>query len=251
MLHSVIWWLGIGLAFCVLLGGYRAKLLFKYPFFYTYAACVFIASILLYFLYHSQLTVASYDDCYWGAEFLTLVAGYGILLEIFNHVLGPYPGAVKFARTTGIAAFGVIVCFAWLYPTVFPRWSPGTVIEFERDLRTVQALFLGGLLLVVSYYRIAISRNMKGMIAGYGLYIATSLMSLALRSYAGMAFDAFWKITQPVSYDLSLLIWLVALRSYSPTPVADSGIGLDADYQELAARTRSAVRSCLGKTARQ
>lgn len=250
MLHSVIWWLGIGLAFCVLLGGYRAKLLFKYPFFYTYAACVFIASILLYFLYHSQLAVASYDNWYWDAEFLTLVAGYGILLEIFNHVLGPYPGAVKFARTTGIVAFGMVVCFAWLYPRLFPQWSAATSIEFERDLRTAQALFLGGLLVVVSYYRITISRNMKGMIAGYGLYIATSLVSLALRSYAGMAFDAFWKITQPVSYDLSLLIWFVALRSYSPTPVADPGVSLDADYQELAARTRSAVRSYLHKTAR-
>jgi hypothetical protein len=251
MLHSVIWWLGIGLAFVILLGGYRAKLLFKYPFFYTYAACVFVASTLLYFLYDSQLAVPSYNTWYWAAEFLTLVAGYGILLEIFNHVLGPYPGAVKFARTIGIIGFGMVICFAWLYPRLFPQWSLGTTIEFERDLRTVQALFLGGLLVVVSYYRITISRNMKGMIAGYGLYIATSLVSLALRSYAGMPFDNFWKIAQPLSYDLSLLIWLIALRSYSPTPVPDSGISLDADYQELVTRTRSAVRSYLRKTARQ
>jgi hypothetical protein len=250
MLHSVIWWIGIGLAFFVLLGGYRAKVLFKYPFFYTYAICVFIASTLLYFLYHSELTVASYNTWYWAAEFLTLVAGYGILLEILNHVLGPYPGAAKFARTVGIAAFGMVVCFAWVYPALFPRWSPGTTIEFERDLRTVQALFLGVLLVVAAYYRIAISRNMRGMIAGYGLYIATSLVSLALRSYAGMSFDTFWKIAQPLSYDLSLLIWLIALRSYTPTPIPDSGVGLDADYQELVTRTRSAVRSYLRKTAR-
>jgi len=250
MLHSVIWWVGIGLAFFVLLGGYRAKLLLKYPFFYSYAACVFVASTLLYFLYHSQLPVASYDAWYWSAEFLTLVVGYGILLEILNHALGPYPGAAKFARTIGVIAFGIVVCFAWLYPRLFPQWSPGTSVEFERDLRTVQALFLGGLLVVVSYYRIAISRNMKGLIAGYGLYIATSLVTLALRSYAGISFDTFWKIAEPLSYDISLLIWLVALRSYSPTPVPDSGINLDADYQELVARTRSAVRSHFRKTAR-
>jgi hypothetical protein len=248
MLQSVIWWLGIALVLLVLLGGYRARLWLKYPFFYGYAACVFLVWTSLYFPYYTR--ASSYNTWYWAAEFLTLVAGYGILLEIFNHVLGPYPGAVKFARTTGIVAFAVIVCFAWLYPTVFPRWSPGTVIEFERDLRTVQALFLSCLLAVVSYYRITISRNMKGMIAGYGLYIATSLMSLALRSYAGMAFDELWKITQPVSYDLSLLIWFVALRSYSPTPVADQGVSLDADYQQLAAKTRRAVRSYLDRTAR-
>ena len=248
MLHSVIWWLGIALVLLLLLGGYRAKLWFKYPFFYGYAACVFLVWTPLYFPYYSR--VSSYDTWYWAAEFLTLVAGYGILLEIFNHVLEPYPGAAKFARTTGIVTFVVIICFAWLYPTVFPRLSPGTVIEFERDLRTVQALFLGCLVVVVSYYRITISRNMKGLIAGYGLYIATSLVTLALRSYAGMSFDKFWKIAEPLSYDVSLLIWLVALHSYSPTPAADPGVSLDADYQELAARTRSAVRSHLHRTAR-
>lgn len=248
MLQSVIWWVGIVLALLILLGGYRARLLFRYPFFYAYAASVFFVWTVLYFPY--ILRSPSYNSWYWAAEFLTLVVGYGILLEILNHVLGPYPGAAKFARTTGIVAFGMVVCFAWVYPGLFPQWSPGTSIEFERDLRTVQALFLGGLLVVVSYYRIAISRNMKGMIAGYGLYIATSLMTLALRSYAGMSFDIFWKIAEPLSYDISLLIWLVALRSYSPTPVADPGVSLDADYQELAARTRSVVRSYLHKTAR-
>jgi hypothetical protein len=249
MLQSVIWWAGIVLALLILLGGYRAKLLFRYPFFYAYAASVFFVWTVLYFPY--ILWSPSYDSWYWGAEFFTLVAGYGILLEILNHVLAPYPGAVKFARTTGIVAFGMVVCFAWLYPRIFPQWSPGTSIEFERDLRTVQAIFLGGLLVVVSYYRIAISRNMKGMIAGYGLYIATSLMSLALRAYAGMPFDNFWKIAQPLSFDISLLIWLFALRSYSPTPLVDSGIGLDADYQELVARTRGTVRSYLRRAARQ
>jgi len=248
MLQSVIWWLGIVLALLTLLAGYRARLLFRYPFFYAYAASVFLVWTALYFPY--ILRAPSYNRWYWAAEFLTLVAGYGILLEILNHVLGPYPGAAKFARTMGIAAFGMVACFAWAYPALFPRWSPGTTIEFERDLRTVQALFLGGLLVVVSYYRITISRNMRGMIAGYGLYIATSLVSLALRSYAGMSFDTFWKIAQPLSYDLSLLIWLIALRSYTPTPIPDSGVGLDADYQELVTRTRSAVRSYLRKTAR-
>ncbi|HEY6443670.1 MAG TPA: hypothetical protein VIY66_10060 [Candidatus Acidoferrales bacterium] len=248
MLQSVIWWVGIVLALLILVGGYRARLLFRYPFFYAYAASVFFVWTVLYFPY--ILRSPSYNSWYWGAEFLTLVVGYGILLEILNHVLGPYPGAAKFARTIGVIAFALVVCFAWLYPRLFPQWSAGTSVEFERDLRTVQALFLGGLLVVVSYYRIAISRNMKGLIAGYGLYIATSLVTLALRSYAGMSFDTFWKIAEPLSYDISLLIWLVALRSYSPTPVPYSGINLDANYQELVTRTRSAVRSHFRKTAR-
>jgi hypothetical protein len=75
-------------------------------------------------------------------------------------------------------------------PFLRGEWSQaGTDVELERDLRTVQAMFLFGLLGVISYCGIAIGKNMKGMILAYGLYIATSLVSLAVRSYAP-SFDA-------------------------------------------------------------
>ena len=74
----------------------------------------------------------------------------------------------------------------------------------------------------ISNYRTAIERNMTGMILAYGLYIATSLVSLAVGSYA-YGFDATWNIIEPFSYPVSLLIWLTALWSLSSKSGSDLG----------------------------
>ncbi len=245
-LSWIIWCLGIFLESLLLARGIRARLLTKFPFFYIYSASVLLVALLM-------IVTSFYDRWYWQTQFLTLIIGYGILLEILNHVLSPYPGAEKFARTAGLVAFGLIFSFALIVPLIIPHWSAGTTIEFERDLRSVQAIFICGLLAVVSYYGIPIGKNMKGMTVGYGLYIVTSLVSLAVRSYAGTPFDEIWKTIQPLSFDVSLVVWVIALWSYCPNPVPDPTIRLEEDYEALASRTRStidAIRSYIGKAAR-
>jgi hypothetical protein len=180
--------------------------------------------------------------------------GCGIVLEIFRHVLRPYPGAEKFATAVGLVTFSAIFAFAFLYRLLAPDWSPsGTVIELERDVRTVQAIFLFGIFAVISYYQIPIGKNLKGMTAGYGLYILTSLVTLAVRSYAGPQFNNVWNVIQPLSYDASLLVWVVSMWSYHPNPVPDAAIRLEEDYEALAARTKRALgtmRSRLAKAGR-
>ncbi len=248
MLSWVIWSAGILMEALLLLRAYQARLLGKYSLFYLYSSSVLVMAILLVF-------PTPYAHWYWQTQFLTLIIGYGILLEILDHVLAPYPGAERFARISGIVAFALILCFALLHPLMKSQWSADlTMVELERDLRTVQAIFLCGLLCVISYYGIAIGRNMKGMMAGYGLYIATSLVSLAVRAYAGTSFfDEMHKVIQPLSFDISLVIWLAALWAYHPNPVPEPGIQLEADYEACVARTRGlmgGMRSSLGKVAR-
>jgi hypothetical protein len=243
MLSTVICWGGIALLALVVFRSVLSRSFSKYPFFYIYSAAVLLTTILLRF-------PVVYDKWYWAMQFITLVIGYGILLEILNHVLAPYPGAEKFARTSGLVAVGVIFCFALVFPLIMPQWSAGTSIEFERDLRTVQAIFICGLLAVISYYGITIGRNMKGMIVGYGLYIVTSLVTLAMRSYAGTPFDEIWKVAQPLSYDVSLVIWMIALWSYHPNPVPDPSIRLEADYEAFVSRTRGMIGAMWGHLAK-
>jgi hypothetical protein len=68
-----------------------------------------------------------------------------------------------------------------------------------------------------------------------------------------MAFDEIWKVVQPLSYDVSLIVWMVALWSYNPEPVPEPAISLDADYEAFVARTKTVfglLRAYLVKTAR-
>lgn len=235
----------------LLLRGLWGRIFRTHHFFYAYIVASLIGTIVAVAV---KLSVpSSFQKWYWPIQLITLVLGYGILLEILNHVLAPYPGAERFARVSGLAALGAIFCFALIAPVIMPHWSPGTVIEFERDLRCVQAILIFGLLAVIFYYGIPVGRNLKGMIMGYGLYIVTSLASLAVRSYAGTPFDRIWDIVQPLSLDASLVIWLVALWSYCPNPAPDPTICLEEDYEALVSRTKSVIgtiRTYLGKAAR-
>jgi len=242
---------GLLLEFLLLGRGLQAHLLKRYYFFFIYiGSVIFFTSAMILANWSAPTTL--YARWYWPLQLGTLITGYGILLEILKHVLAPYPGAERFARVSGMAAFGVIVLVAVLGPLVSPHWSPGSVIDFERNLRTVQALFICGLLAVISYYGIGMGRNMKGMILGYGLYILTSLVSLAVRVYVERPLGLAW-LLQPLSFDISLIIWLVALWSYCPNPAPDHMIHLEEDYGALVTRTKSvmgAIRAYIGKAAR-
>jgi hypothetical protein len=234
----------------ILLRGLTEKLLAGYSFFYAYVFSTFVATSLLLVLW--KVAYASYQRSYWIIQFVTLLIGCGIILEIFRHVLSPYRGAEKFAMAVGLTTFGAVFCFAIVYRLVVP--SPDRALfELERNVRTVQAILLFGILAVISYYRVPLGKSVKGMIGGYGLYIVTSLSTLAIRAYAGPQFNNTWSVIQPLSFDASLAIWLIALWSFHPNPAPDPAVPLEEDYEVLARRTRRALasmRSHLTKAAR-
>jgi len=240
MVWLSVWVVGLLIRLVGLFRGLRAEILGRYRFFYVYLFSTLVADLITFTLW--RVNQASYQSSYWILQFITLLIGCGIVLEIFRHVLSPYRGAEKFATAVGLSTFGAIFCFAIAYRLVVS--SPDQAFfELERNVRTVQALFLSGILGVVSYYRIPIGKNLKGMISGYGLYIVTSLFTLAVRAYAGPRFNSSWSVIQPLSFDVSLGIWLVALWSSHPNPAPDPAIPLESDYEALAARTRRALVS--------
>jgi hypothetical protein len=123
------------------------------------------------------------------------------------------------------------------------RLLPSSVIvrgfsDLERDFRAIQALTLGGVLVVISYYRIEVGRNVFGIIAGLGLYVGSTVLSHELKSYVGPAFNAAWSVIQPYTYLISLLIWVFTLWSYAPA--ADPKIPPDIDdgYGAFARQTQ-------------
>jgi hypothetical protein len=249
---QLIWWTGILLELVIAFRAVRGRLLSKFPYFYAFVFSVLIAEIPSYLIY--TLDRAAYPGWFWATDFLSLLLGCGIILEILRHVLSPYHGAEKFARTLGLVVFGAVFCFALGYSLIASGASviERTHFELERDFLAVQALFIFAALGVVAYYRIPVGRNLKGIVLGYGLCIGASLVSFALRSFIGAGFD-LWMSAEPFSYDVSLLIWAVALWSYHPNPEPSQSIRVEADYELLAARTRKALgatRSYLGRAAR-
>jgi hypothetical protein len=125
---------------------------------------------------------------------------------------------------------------------------------FERDYRTVQALTIAGVLAVIYYYRIDVGKNLRGIIAGFGLYVGSTILSHALRAFAGSSFGQEWSIIQPYTYFVSLLIWAMTLWSYAPVPVPDVSPEPTRSYEAFARGTKEelgAIRAQVGRAERQ
>ena len=252
MLVLLLWWSAIILETAILLRGFQQRSLLKYPFFYLYIASLLLSDGPLYLVY--VLHPAAYPKWNWDLGFINIVLGCGVLLEIFRHVLAPYPGAEKFARISSIIIFMVIFSFGLAY-LIFAKntFEPRLLSRLERNLLAVQSIFLISLIAVVCYYRIAMGRNLRGMVVGYGLCTGVTLMVLALRTAIGQHITPAWILIQPFAYDLALGTWGAALWRYEPNPGPRANSTLESDYESVVEATESAIgamRSHLERAAR-
>jgi hypothetical protein len=229
----------------------KGKTLGKFPLFWSYIVCVLAVDVARDVTYYAH--PASYRTLYWVTQFLTLLVGYGILLEIVQKSLAHYAGAERVARVLVLGVFVVVFSYVMFKSGTEPHWSPGaTYVELERDLRAVQALVFIVILGVIYHYGITIGRNLKAICLGYGLYIGVSVLMLALRSYAPELIDTVGRTLLIYSSLVSLAIWIFGLWAYYPEP-APQPTQFEADYDALALKTKGApswVRSYLERTAR-
>lgn len=254
MATLAIWWTCIFLECLILLRIAKNGLIRAYPFFSAYLASVLVSDIIRYVVYRHFGTFA-YQVAYWSTEFFCILAGYCVVLEVLEASLASYDGPRKFARNVGLTVFASIVgliALEWLLERRI-RLSL-TTVEVHRDLSSAELILLAFIITVLVRYGIAIGRNLKGIIVGYGLCVVTVVMDHAIWSYHGHYTTVFATVLS-ISYLASLLIWMVALWAYKPNPVPiHTAGGLSDDYQALARRIKQAVggmKGQVGRAARQ
>ena len=253
MLSLAIWWVAMSMETSLLIRGVYQRTVTKYPFFFLYLGSVLLSDVVLYYIYRAHPSL--YSGWSRQSEVLNIVLGYGILLDIFSNLLSRYPGAERLARVSGLIVFTLILATALLFPLISPvtqnvhlRYS-----VVERDFLGVQAVFFFGVLGIISYYQIAPGKNIRGMIAGYGLWLGTSVIMLGMGSYSAASFNGIRVFVQPFSYVVSLLIWLFALWNYAPVPSSIPVLAPDSDYETLVTATASTLgrmRGHLGRASR-
>ncbi|HTV59813.1 MAG TPA: hypothetical protein VMJ93_13165 [Verrucomicrobiae bacterium] len=251
MLTTVLWWAGPVLEIALIVRAVQKGLFLRYPIFFSYLAWVALVDCLRNLVYFYDRP--SYDPVYWSTQFLSLIIGYGVILEILRLTLTRYPGAARLARFLVVFIFAAIFAYVGFQALTSPYWSPGsTHSALERDLRGAQVAVLAGILGVIGYFRIPLGKNLKGLISGFGLFLASSVITLATWSYQLTGFSKIWFVVQPLIFLVCLLIWTFTMWSYHPNPRAQFEGELEG-YLEYAASARaalSAVRTNLGKVAR-
>jgi len=251
MLTMVIWWLAILLEALLLIRGFQEKLVRRFPIFYSYILFVLVEELLRFSVY--RWFSSRYSQVYWATQFLSLVIGSAVIFEIYRVGLRSFPGTARMARYLLLIVFGAVFAKTLANPSggVF-WWIAERSLMLERNLRIVQALAILTLVSLFLWYAIPFGKNLKGILLGYGLFIAMSIVQLTL-SYTWGDIRLFWPYVQPVSYLLVLGLWASALWSAQSVPGGKRATQLEDDYEVLAASTRTQLRralASLGWTAR-
>jgi len=125
-------------------------------------------------------------------------------------------------------------------------WFAKRSLMLERNLRIVQGLAILSLVLLFLWYAIPFGKNLKGILFGYGLFIAMSIIQLTLSDSWG-DIRLFWPYVQPVSYLLVLGLWATALWCAEPVPEGKRATQLEDDYEVLVASTQTQLRRALAR----
>jgi hypothetical protein len=245
MLGQVIWWSCISLETFLLLRAFTARLWARYPVFYTYISFVWMQSLLRFSIFHSRPQL--YPPVYWITEWLGVLIGCGVVLEVYRVGLAAYPGTARMARNllgfVFAVAFAKAVAETWNAPQ---WWLIATTLDLERLLRTVQSLAILALVVLFLFYAIPFGRNLRGILLGYGLFVGLSVIQLTFVADNGGRFHTFWSYASPGSYFIVLGLWLVHLWSYLPSPEPNRAVRLEEQYQRVAAATTQRLREARG-----
>jgi hypothetical protein len=240
MATLVLWWGGILLEALIIARMWKNRVLRSYPFFGVYLGCVLFSSSSGYIL--SIMKPSAYTYWYWGWEFVCVLAGYCVVLELLENALASNAGPRKLARNAALLVFASVVgvtAFQWGVERGLHLIS--TSIEVERNLRTAELVLLAFIIGVILYYGIPVSRNLKGVLLGYGVVVAVVVMANAAASHSGQSFGTVFSMVRSYSYLAALLIWAGALWSYRSNPVPERPTALAADYDALANWTKGVL----------
>lgn len=249
-LTLLVWWSTIALELVILARLLKKKMIRQFPFFFTYLSCVLLSSASGYLVY--EFRPLWYQYWYWSWEFVCVIAGYSVILEIIEQGLEEHPAVRKAFRNLGLVVLGVIVGIISLQSVR----SGGSItlrtsVEVERDLRAAEAVLLILIMVTVAYYGIRIGKNLRGITLGYGLCVATIVMGDALWSYSGKSFQGVFSALRSWSYLVSLLIWLSALWAYQPSAMQKRAVNArSGDHRVLVAQTTEAMEPVRGSSKR-
>ncbi|HEV2288796.1 MAG TPA: hypothetical protein VGR81_07575 [Candidatus Acidoferrales bacterium] len=196
----------------------------------------------------------TYAAFYWSTAFLTAIVGYGVILEIYGRTLEKFSGVARFMRIVLVGVLLAVIGRALLQ--LFgnsPSLLASSAALLEQDLRILQAVFLAALLGIFTFYRIPIGKNLRGIIAGYTLYIGVRIIELTIYTRFRKAEGIFISKLEPVSYLICLGIWTTALWSRSAEPNVEMASNIERDYEQLAGLTKSKLiraRAYLTRTVR-
>ncbi|HUL34064.1 MAG TPA: hypothetical protein VL128_09290 [Candidatus Eisenbacteria bacterium] len=253
MLGLFIGCLAMSVEAALLFRGLRTRSVARFPLFYSYLLVVFLADLVRLYAY-LKFPPELYTIIYWVTQLVSLVMGSIVIFEIYRLALREFSGTAKMGRNLLAVAFaGIFLQWFLTTPVNSLQAMNPAYVRLERDLRFVQSVGILILVVLFLWYAIPLGRNLSGILLGYGVFVALSVMQLTVVSHYGTRAQQFWNLVQPWSFVAVLGIWAVKLWSPDEITVMSRIRDSEESYEELAnatGRSLGQARSRLGSTVR-
>ncbi len=199
----------------LLIRGVRAKLLSRFPFFYSYLIFAIGGSAVAYLT--SLIVPALFVRLVWWRYLAGVLAEFAVIVEVSDHLFEPYPAIRGLGRLL-VASVTVFLFLVYVVPSLssYPS-SRAFVLGFVKKASVLKAVALLTVLAVARRYDLRLARNVSGIALGFCVYLGIGLANFAVaETDLARVYEPTFSLIAPLSFTLALVIWTVALWSYQP-----------------------------------
>lgn len=210
---------GLETVLCLLLLARRTYR--EFPIFFSYTALSVIVTVALW---AARKNVPTYFGIYWVNEALGVVLAFLALNEAIRSVFRNFLGMRWFRWLfpgIGIVMLGVAVLRIILIPRPAFSLFTTTILGLEIAVGFLQFGIFIVFIILVRLFHLRWGQRAAGIVFGFGVSAAGSLVAFLLRSEFGTKFSPLAGITPPIAYIIGVAIWLATfLKAESGRPEA-------------------------------
>jgi hypothetical protein len=193
-----------------------------------------------------------YRIVYWASDAVGVFLTFFSLQEAFRSVFRNFLGMRWFRWLfpgIGFLMISIAVLRTILVPRPAHSLFTTTIFALEIGVGFLQFGIFSLFLLLVRIFHLRWRQHPIGIVFGFGISAAGSLVAFLLRSEFGTKFDPVVRIAPPIAYIIAVAVWLATfLRGESSLPAKswDSALTPEQMITELRRHTK-AVKGILGR----
>ncbi|MGZ7050755.1 MAG: hypothetical protein ACXVJL_13195 [Candidatus Angelobacter sp.] len=238
---------GLQALLCLLL---LARRVFRgFPIFFVFSSFSVLGTILLW---NVRNDAQLYSTIYWIYDALGVFLTFFSLQEAFRSVFRNFLGLRWFRWLfpgIGILMIGVAVLRIILVPRPAYSLFTTTIIALEIGVGLLQFGIFSLFIVMVRIFHLRWRQHPVGIVFGFGIDAAGSLVAYLLRSEFGTKFDPVVRIAPAIAYIIGVTVWLATfLKAESARPEGTWATALTPEQMiaELRRHTKT-VKGILGR----
>jgi len=240
---------GIGMQACLCLLLLLRRIYREFPVFVVATGFTVVEALVgLGVRNHARL----YYYVYWSSEAVAVCLVFFALQEAFRYIFRNFLGLRWFRWLfpgIGLLMLSVSVLRTMLLPRQAQSLSLTTIVNLEIGVGFLQFGIFSLFILLISIFHLRWRQHAVGIVFGFGISAAGTLVPFILRSEFGTKFDPVVRITPAIAYIIGVAVWLATFLRKEPSQPAqswDSPLTPEQMVTELRRHTK-AVKGILGR----